>query len=103
MSELLEAASALGAGILLGAIFFGGLWWTVRRGLSSRRGAFWFLGSMLLRTGIVLLGFRYFLGDDWKRMLLGLAGFVIARLLVTQLTKVTEKPPQPPMEGRHAP
>ena len=103
MSELMDAAAAVGAGIMLGAIFFGGLWWTVRRGISSSRGGFWFLGSLLIRTGIVLLGFRYFLGDDWKRMLLGLSGFVIARLMVTQLTKATEKPAQPPMEGRHAP
>jgi F1F0 ATPase subunit 2 len=30
------------AGLLLGAIFFGGLWWTVRKGVSSKRPALWF-------------------------------------------------------------
>ena len=39
------------AGLVLGAIFFGGLWWTVRKGLSSQQPALWFLGSMLLRMG----------------------------------------------------
>ena len=42
---------------LLGAIFFGGLWWTVRKGVASRRPALWFLGSLLLRTSIALAGF----------------------------------------------
>ena len=29
-------------GIVLGSIFFGGLWWTVCRGMSSRQPALWF-------------------------------------------------------------
>ncbi len=59
MNEPLSLASALVAGVLLGAIFFGGLWWTVRRGVSSGQVALWFLGSMLLRTCIVLAGFLF--------------------------------------------
>ena len=62
MNEPLSLASALVAGVLLGAIFFGGLWWTVRRGVSSKRVALWFLGSMLLRTCIALLGFYFVAG-----------------------------------------
>ena len=31
MSEPLTLASSLAAGVLLGAMFFGGLWWTVKR------------------------------------------------------------------------
>jgi F1F0 ATPase subunit 2 len=49
------------AGVLLGAIFFGGLWWTVRKGVSSKRPALCFFGSLLLRTSIALAGF-YFVG-----------------------------------------
>ena len=44
---------ALADGLVLGAVFFGGLWWTVRKGVSSKQPALWFLGSLLLRTGIV--------------------------------------------------
>jgi F1F0 ATPase subunit 2 len=50
MNETVILVLAGGAGVLLGAFFFGGLWWTVRRGLSSKRPAFWFLGSLLLRV-----------------------------------------------------
>ena len=42
---------------LLGALFFGGLWWTVRKGVSSTQPALWFFGSLLLRTSIALAGF----------------------------------------------
>jgi F1F0 ATPase subunit 2 len=103
MSEPLGLTSALVTGVLLGTLFFVGLWWTVRRGVSSERAAFWFFGSMLLRTGIVLAGFHLVLGSDWKRLLAGLTGFIIARLVATRLARVA-KPPGP-LAGRagHAP
>ncbi len=75
------------AGVLLGAMFFGGLWWTVRKGLTARHPAVWFLGSMLLRTGITLAGFYVVAAHDSWRLLACLAGFVIARLIVTRLTR----------------
>jgi F1F0 ATPase subunit 2 len=46
MSEALMLGLAGVAGLLLGAIFFGGLWWTVRKGVASSRPALWFLGSL---------------------------------------------------------
>ena len=45
------------AGLALGLIFFGGLWWTVRKAVASRQPALWFLGSLLARMAIVLAGF----------------------------------------------
>ena len=78
----------LAAGVLLGAIFFSGLWWTIRRGLASRRRGFWFAGSMLVRTGLALAGFHLLLtlpGAGWKTLFAGLLGFIIARLAATRL------------------
>ncbi len=80
-------APALAAGMLLGAFFFGGLWWTVRRGIASKHAALWFISSMLLRTAVVMLGFYWVMGDSWQRLLAALLGFVIARIMVTRLTK----------------
>lgn len=74
-------------GLLLGAIFFGGLWWTVRKGLTSKQPALWFLGSTVLRMGIALAGFYLVGRGDWKRLLACLAGFVVARFIVTWLTR----------------
>jgi len=91
MNETLTLTFALATGVLLGIVFFGGLWWTIRLGLSSRQPALWFFGSMVLRTGIVLSGFYYVLGDSWVRLLAGLFGFVIARFSVTQFTSLAQE------------
>lgn len=80
------------AGVLLGAIFYGGLWYTVQKGLSSPRPAAWFLGSLLLRTGITLAGFYGVSGGQGDRLLACLLGFVLARFLVTRLTRSSVSP-----------
>jgi len=94
----------MSTGVLLGAMFYGGLWWTVRRGVSSKRVALWFFGSLLLRTGLALAGFYVVADGDWQRLLLCLLGFVVARLAVTWLTRPAgENPPQQALERSHAP
>ena len=91
MNEFLTLSLALVSGIMLGALFFGGLWWTVQKGLSSKQPAFLFLGSLLVRTGIILVGFYFVSGSHWERLVLCLLGFVIARFIVTRLTRPLEK------------
>ena len=87
------AGMALLAGAALGAFFFGGLWWTVRRAAASKRPAGWFLGSALLRTGVVLAGFYLVgAGQPW-RLGLSLLGFVLARALVRVLVLRSARPP----------
>jgi len=103
MIDLLSLVFALIAGIMLGAIFFGGLWWTVRKGVSAKHPAFWFFGSMLLRTCIVVLGFYFILGGSWQRLLAGLLGFIVARIVVTRLTRVAQQQNQLAQEAGHAP
>ena len=103
MNETLTLMLALVTGGLLGAIFFGGLWWTVRKGVSSKKPALWFFGSLLLRMSIALSGFYFVSGSHWERMLLCLLGFVLARLIVTRLTRAAEKPTCFAQEASHAP
>ncbi len=83
MNEPLTLVLAGIAGLLLGTLFFGGLWWTVRKGLASKRPALWFGGSLLLRTGIVLAGFHFVSAGHWERLVACVLGFVLARLGVT--------------------
>ncbi len=85
MHEWVTLALALTSGLLLGVIFFGGLWWTVQRGVSSTHPALWFFGSLLLRMSIALPGFYFVGGGQWQRLLSCLLGFVVARLVVTRL------------------
>ncbi|OIQ76847.1 N-ATPase, AtpR subunit [mine drainage metagenome] len=102
MNEALSLAFALIAGVLLGAIFFGGLWWTIRRSVSSKRVALWLFGSLLLRTGIVLPGFYFVMQGDWQRLLAALLGFILARIAVTRLTQATQPPSRLAAEIDHA-
>lgn len=99
MPDWLILSVALFTGMALGLIFFGGLWWTVRRGLVSSRTALWFLASLLVRTAIVIAGFLLVCGDDWRRWLAALLGFSVARLVVTRMTR--QIPPL--IEAQHAP
>ena len=103
MNETLGLAMALVTGLLLGAIFFGGLWWTVRKGFSSKQPALWFVSSLLLRTSIVLAGFYFIARGHWEGLLVCLLAFVAARVIVTRLTRVAEKPGFPAQAASHAP
>jgi F1F0 ATPase subunit 2 len=103
MNDLLSLVPALAAGLLLGAFFFGGLWWTVRKGVSSTRPAFWVFSSLLLRTGMALAGFYWVSDGHWKRLLGCLVGFILARLVITRLTRLSEKPARLAQEAGHAP
>jgi F1F0 ATPase subunit 2 len=85
-AQTLALVLAWVTGGVLGAMFFGGLWWTIRKGVSSKQPALWFIPSLLLRTGITLAGFYFVSGSDWKRLLLCFLGFLMARIAVTCLT-----------------
>lgn len=102
MHELMMWAWPPVAGFGLGMLFFGGLWWTVRRGLGSPQPALWFLGSLLLRMAIVVAGFALVGAGDWRRLLLCLLGLAVGRLVVTRLTRTVAQP-DPLAEVRHAP
>jgi len=87
MNELWTFALALAAGILIGMFFFGGLWWTVQKGISSKHPALWFFGSLILRMSLALSGFYWIGHGHWDRLLLCLAGFLIARFAVKRFTE----------------
>jgi F1F0 ATPase subunit 2 len=91
------------AGLLLGAIFFGGLFLTVRRGVSSPWAALWFFASLVARMSIALAGFYLVSGGRWERLVLCLLGFVVARLVVTRLTRPANQTNSSAMGARHAP
>jgi F1F0 ATPase subunit 2 len=104
MNEALTLVLAWVAGGVLGAMFFGGLWWTVQKGISSNWSALWFFGSLLLRMSIALAGFYFVSGGHWERLLACLLGFVIARFIVTRLTgPPVEHHNSPAKEAAHAP
>jgi F1F0 ATPase subunit 2 len=86
MSETLVLTAALLAGILLGAIFYGGLWWTVRRGVLSKSLGAWLIGSFVLRAVIAVGGFYAVSHGDWRSLPACLLGFIVARIAATRLS-----------------
>ena len=85
-------AASFAFGIFLGVFFFGGLWWTVRRALASKRPAVWILTSWIVRTSLVLSGFYLMAHGDWQRILLCLIGFIAGRVAVSRRTRLGSEP-----------
>jgi F1F0 ATPase subunit 2 len=104
MSDLPHLALAFVAGAALGTFFFGGLWWTVQKAVTSEQPAIWFLGSLLLRTGLILTGFYLVAQGHWSRIVACFLGFLIARFLVVKrLSRATaETPSDLEVEASHA-
>lgn len=93
MNETLPLVLSGAAGLVLGVVFFGGLWWTVNRGVSSSWPAVWFLGSFVVRMGVTLAGFYFVSGGHWDRLMLCLLGFLAARFTVTAMTLPSKNSP----------
>jgi F1F0 ATPase subunit 2 len=85
MIDPLSAVLGLAGGLLLGAVFFGGLWWTVRIGLASNSAGLWFAGSYLLRFAVLLAGLYLLAHDDAVRGIAAALGLILARLAAVRL------------------
>lgn len=87
MSEISNLVLSFIVGLLLGVLFFGGLWFTVKKLTTSTIPALLVLSSFVFRISIVLIGF-YFIGlSDWKKLIVCLIGFIVARFVVIYYTK----------------
>ena len=84
MTDLPDLALPFLAGALLGALFFAGLWWTVQKGMASETPALWFIGSLLLRTIVLLAGFYLVSQGHWSRLVACLVGFLLARFVLVK-------------------
>jgi F1F0 ATPase subunit 2 len=83
MTQWLFLLGASLAGILLGLIFFQGLWRTIKRLPATSRPALWMLGSLMLRFGLTL-GLFYLLAryGGWQPVLAAALGFTLARFVI---------------------
>jgi F1F0 ATPase subunit 2 len=74
-------------GFFIGLFFFGGLAWTIARGLHAHRPALIFGLSYFIRLGAVVGGFVFVSSGQAERVLVSVVGFVVARFLVVQLVR----------------
>ena len=65
-------------------------------GLRSKKSNLVVLRQHAAADGIGVAGFYFIAGGDWRKLVVCLLGFVIARFLVTRLTRTNHK-------GIHAP
>jgi len=104
MHDTLTLVPAGLAGMALGGLFFAGLWWTVRLGVTSRRPGLWFIASLLLRMNVVLAGLWLIGHGNWRRLLVCLLGFGLARVIVMILVRpLPQRQPQQTLRTSHAP
>ncbi|MCA9047473.1 MAG: ATP synthase subunit I [Planctomycetaceae bacterium] len=71
------------AGVGIGACYFVLLWQTVRRIPDSRQPAVLLFSGLVIRLVLALAGFRLVMGEDWRRAVACLGGFVAARIVVS--------------------
>jgi F1F0 ATPase subunit 2 len=91
------------AGMLIGGVFFGGLWLTVRKCLTTSHPASWLLASALIRMFVALVGIYFVGAGQWPRMLACLVGFIVARQLVIHITRSPiALPPGGKQQANHA-
>lgn len=81
----LEMGIALISGVMVGLLYFAGLWLTVSRLPVARYPALLVLGSFLLRTLIALAGFYLVMAGSLFNLLACLVGFILARTLTLRI------------------
>jgi len=87
INDLLVFAALFFVGMFLGVFFFGGLWLTVQKCTLSRRPWLWFSISLVLRTGVIFVGFYLIAPGGLVWLVSSLTGFVAARGLVIVVTR----------------
>ncbi len=69
-------------GLVMGALFFGGLWWTVQKMTTSSNPQLISGVSFLLRAAVVMGGFYLLVDYGMPGLIAALAGFIAARTYI---------------------
>lgn len=84
--ETMTLVTAALAGALLGAFYFGGLWWTVRRMPRVRHPLTLYFGSLAGRLAVVVVALYGVLTlYDWPQLVTSLVGFIAMRTALVRL------------------
>ena len=83
--EIITLSLAVLAGVLIGAIFFGGLWWTILYGLKVKRPALLLILSLTARFALALIGFYFVGAGHLERLVPCLVGFMVSRVVIGRL------------------
>lgn len=84
MIDWLVIVPGLLGGLLIGVVFFGGLFWTIQRLPTAQNPALLFFVSFVVRTAIALGGFYVVAAGNWQRVLVAAVGFFVARVILVR-------------------
>jgi len=87
MNETFLALLSLLAGLAIGIVFYGGLWFTVSRVTSTKNPGLLFAASSMVRTAFALAAMWCVSQGGAARLALCLLGFIAARPIVFRLTQ----------------
>ena len=91
MTDAVHLLTALAAGMILGIVYFRGLWQTVLRLPDFKRPAWSMSWSFVARVGIVMSGFYFIMDGHLERLAMAMAGFILMRqTLVRRLGRFAE-------------
>lgn len=83
MINVFELAIAVVGGLLLGVVFYGGLWVTVSRLDTVRNPALWMLASLIVRMAVALGGlFILIRMGGWVAAMIALAAMLLVRAIL---------------------
>ncbi|NCC24039.1 MAG: ATP synthase subunit I [Deltaproteobacteria bacterium] len=74
-----------GLGLVAGAIFFLGLWWTIRLGIGRPMAGLWFMGSLAARLVLAIALLWPVIEGHWLLALSWLSCFLLVRLVLTKI------------------
>ena len=70
-------------GLIVGAVYFGGLWQTVKMLKTARHTARLLLVSWFLRSAFFVAVFYVMMQGNWQRLAAGFAGMITVRLVMS--------------------
>ena len=79
LSAVAELLFAAGMGVVLGSLFFGGLWLTIRLTPRWRHPGLGMLASLFLRLALVGIGLYLLADGHWQRYAAALPGLLLSR------------------------
>lgn len=91
MARFLFLVVSVPAGFVLGVLYFGSLWITVRQLPSTAIPIRLFVGGFISRLLIAGLGFYLIMDGQWQQALAALGGFLAARTLLIRRLGITDQ------------
>lgn len=80
-------------GVVLGLVFFGGLYWSVQKLSTVKHPGLLMMASLLLRMGVLLTGLYFLMAGEIKNLLAAVAGVMLMKFVM--IARVRENPVAP--------